>query len=225
MGWNSVLEFARGPLFQVSMTIFVAGMAFRLFRVISLGWSRTKVPSRGSAAGGVVKSFGKGIGIWPFVPWVKDTFKGNAITYMAGGIFHLGLFVVIFLGAAHMLVWKSLLGFGWATLPIPIVDWLAAAAIVGMIALIINRFTNPLLKQLSGAPEAVNWLMVFLPMITGYAMTHHMFFRYEVLYSLHMLVVDAMLVWIPFSRISHFVFYFFSRTIHGMEFGKRAVTP
>ena len=62
-------------------------------------------------------------------------------------------------------------------------------------------------------------------MLTGYIMTHHLFFAYEVNFSLHMLVVDALLIWIPFSRISHFMFYFFARTIHGVEFGKRAVSP
>ena len=45
------------------------------------------------------------------------------------------------------------------------------------------------------------------------------------LFSLHMLAVDVLLIWIPLSRISHFMFYFFSRTIHGAQFGKRAVTP
>ncbi len=125
-----------------------------------------------------------------------------------------------------MLVWKSLLGFGWPTLPLPIVDWLAAVAIVAMIALLDQPAGQPGAAQAHrDRPRWLNWLFVFLPMVTGYMMTHHLFFRYEVLFSLHMLAVDVMLIWIPFSRISHFVFYFFSRTIHGAQFGKRAVTP
>jgi hypothetical protein len=40
-----------------------------------------------------------------------------------------------------------------------------------------------------------------------------------------MLAVDVMLIWIPFSRISHFMFYFFSRSIHGSSWGKHAVSP
>jgi len=32
-----------------------------------------------------------------------------------------------------------------------------------------------------------------------------------------------MMIWIPLSRISHFIFYFFARAIHGAEFGKRGV--
>ena len=225
MDWDSILKFARGPFFQVSMLIFVAGMVYRLVSVLLLGWSKDRVPARGSKFGGAIKSYLKGFIIWPFVPWVKRTFNANPVIYLAGGLFHLGLFVVLILGTPHMLVWKSLLGFGWGTLPLPIVDWLAAGAIAAMIALLILRFTHPVLKLISGLPEVLNWTLVFLPMVTGYIMTHHLFFQYEVLYSLHMLAVDVLLIWIPFSRISHFIFYFFSRAIHGIEFGKRAVNP
>ncbi|MCB2223251.1 MAG: hypothetical protein KQH83_03660 [Actinobacteria bacterium] len=225
MDWNATLEFARGPFFTAALFVFVGGLTYRLVRVLTLGWSRDRVPSAGSKAGGVAKSYGKGLIIWPFVPWVKQTFAGNAVTLIAGGIFHLGLFAIIIFGAPHMLAWKSMLGFGWPTLPLPIIDWLAAAAIAAMVALAINRVANPLLRKLSGPAEALNWLFVFLPMLTGYMTTHHLLFRYEVIYSLHVLAVDVMLIWIPFSRISHFVFYFFSRTIHGAQFGKRAVTP
>ncbi|MFZ5910349.1 MAG: hypothetical protein ACOYYU_10065 [Chloroflexota bacterium] len=223
MTWQAVLEFARGPFFYLAMLVFVAGMAYRLVNMIGLGWSRDRVPVKGSKAGGVVKSFLKGILIWPFIPWVKNTFNRNPVIYIGGGLFHLGLFVVVFLGAPHMLAWKSLLGFGWATLPMPIVDWLAAGAIAAMLILLINRRVNPVLKLISGPAEYLAWLFVFLPMVTGYMMTHHLWLSYEALYSLHMLSVDVLLIWIPLSRISHFMFYFVSRAIHGQEFGKRGV--
>jgi nitrate reductase gamma subunit len=225
MGWHDFLRFLRGPLFEVALLVFAAGLAYRVSRVVVLGWKRDRAPAMGSRAGGIVTSYAKGIGIWPFIPWVKDSFGSNAVTFLAGGLFHLGLFVVILLGTAHMLVWKSLLGFGWPTLPLPIVDFLAAGAIVAMIALLFNRFTHPVVRKLTGPAEMANWIFVFLPMLTGYMMTHHLFFRYEVLYGVHMLTVDVLLIWIPFSLIPHFVFYFFSRTIHGSQFGRRAVTP
>ncbi|HVN54836.1 MAG TPA: hypothetical protein VMT46_10945 [Anaerolineaceae bacterium] len=225
MNWTEILAFARGPFFQAALLVFIAGMLYRLVRILLLGWKADKVPARGSKVGGVAVSLLKGMIIWPFIPWVKNTFSRNPVTYLAGGLFHLGLLVVIFLGTAHMLVWKSLLGFGWSTLPLPIVDWLAAGAIVAMIALFINRLVNPVLKLISGPAEWLNLLLVFLPMVTGYIMTHHLWLPYEELFSLHMIAVDVLLIWIPLSRISHFMFYFFSKAIHGADFGKRAVTP
>jgi len=225
MDWSEILRFARGPLFQIALLVFVAGMVFRLIRIRLLGWSKDRVPNKGSKFGGVVKTYLKGLIILPFIPWVKNTFSKNPIVYLAGFIFHIGLFVIIFLGTAHMLVWKSLLGFGWATLPTPIIDWLAAVTIIAIIALAINRIVNPVLRKISGVPEWLNLIFVFIPFITGYMMYHHLWFQYEMLYSLHMFSVDWLLIWIPMSRISHFMFYFFSRTIHGAQFGKRAVTP
>ena len=225
MNWNEILEFARGSFFQVALIVFVGGMAYRLMRVLFLGWSRDKVPSKGSKLKGVLTTYLKGILIWPFIPWVKNTFSKKPVMYFAGGLFHLGLFAIIFFGTPHMLVWKSLVGLSWATIPMPIIDWLAAVTIIAMVALLVNRFVDPVLKLLTGFAEVLNWLLVFLPMITGYMMSHHLFSPYEMLFSWHMLAVDVMLIWIPFSRISHFMFYFFSRTIHGAQFGKRAVTP
>ncbi|MFN2200326.1 MAG: hypothetical protein ACK2UO_03930 [Caldilineaceae bacterium] len=225
MNWDDVLEIARGPLFYAALSIFVAGMLFRLTRILMLGWPKDHIQPKGSKAGGVIKSYLKGILIWPFVPWISRTFSRNPVIYLAGGLFHLSLFIVVFLGTAHMLVWKSLLGFGWPTLPLPIVDWMAAVGIIAMLALLVHRIVNPVVRLITGLAEWVNWSLVFLPMVTGYIMAHHLFFRYEVLFSLHMLSVDLLLIWIPFSRISHFMFYFFSRSIHGIEFGRRAVNP
>jgi hypothetical protein len=225
MEWTDILRLFRGPFFTVSLIIFVGGMVYRLFRIILLGWPRDRVQSKGSKAVGIVKTYLKGLVLLPFIPWVRRTFGKNALTYIAGGLFHLSLILVIFFGTPHMLVWKSLTGFGWPTLPVPVIDWLAAIGILCLLVLLVNRLTHPVLKLITRGPAWLNWTLVFLPFVTGYMMTHHLLFRYEVLFSLHMITVDVLLIWIPLGRIPHFLFYFFSRTIHGAQAGKRAANP
>ncbi|MCI4445990.1 MAG: hypothetical protein JHC32_08195 [Candidatus Aminicenantes bacterium] len=225
MDWTEILRFTRGPLFHLSLIIFVAGMTYRLLRIILLGWERDRVKREGSKLWGIILNYLKGLVVLPFIPWVHRTFRNNALTFIAGGLFHLSLFVVLAFGAAHILVWQSLFGITWNPLPTPIVDWLAAVGIISLLVLLLNRLTHPVLKLLTRLPVWINWVMVFLPFITGYIMTHHLWFRYEVIFSLHMISVCLLLIWIPLGRISHFLFYFFSKTIHGAQAGKRAVTP
>lgn len=219
--WLAILRFARGPFFRASLWFFVIGMLYRLMQIVRLGWKHRRGSNRRRPASGVAASFLKGLVAWPYIPWAKGAFRRGAVTYVAGGVFHLGLFAVAFFSRAHVLVWKGLIGFGWPALPPTVVAWLAACAIVALIALMIYRLVNPVLRLLSGPAEWLNWAMVFLPMITGFALARRWWLPYETMFAAHMIVVDALLIWIPLSRISHFLFYFFSRTIHGLEFGRR----
>ena len=112
-------------------------MAYRLLRILLLGWSRDKVPSRGSKLLGVVKRFLKGLLALPFIPWVKRTFARNAVDlHRRRAVPSRPSSAVVFFATPHMLVWKSLLGFGWPTLPFPVTDWLAAVGIAALVMLL-----------------------------------------------------------------------------------------
>lgn len=221
----TLLEFARGPLFYGALLFFIAGMSYRLIRIVALRWTADHVPPKKSKFGGVVVSFLKGFLIWPFYPWVRGTFSKRPLTYIAGGILHLGLLLVVFFGTPHMLVWKSLEGYGWPTLPLPVIDWVSAITIIALVVLLVSRLTDPVMKKLTGTSEVLNLLVVLLPFISGYLLTHHLVGQYEMVQGIHILTVDILLIWIPLSRISHFMFYFFSRGIHGAEFAKRGAQP
>jgi len=192
---------------------------------VLMGWKKDKAPARGSAFKGVVKTYIKGLGVLPFLPPPFHEARHRPLTYVAGGLFHLGLFVVVFLGAAHVEAWRSLLGFGWPSLPTPIVDGFAVLAFGAMVLLALNRIGSPVPRMLTGPAEWANWLFVFLPLLTGWMAFHHLWLEYKTLFALHMLSIDWLLIWIPLGRLSHFMLYFFTRTMHGAKFGKLGVEP
>lgn len=221
--WMKALQFTRGPLFKAAFWFFVVGMLLRLVQVLRSGWKHRVAVDKTGRIAGAGQSFLSGLLVLPFIPGLKGAFQRKPVIYLAGGLFHLGLLTVILLSKTHMSAWKSMTGFGWPVLPGATVSWLAAIGIVAMLALLINRLVDPVLRLISGPAEWLNWLLVFLPMATGFVLARQLWLPYEVSFSVHMLLVDILLIWIPLSRISHFAFYFFSRTIHGMEFNTRRV--
>ncbi len=93
-----------------------------------------------------------------------------------------------------------------------------------MLILLLNRIIHPVLKLISGPAEYASLAVGFPANGDGlYDDPSPVVPRMKCCFSLHMLAVDLLLIWIPISRISHFVFYFFARIIHGQEFGKRGV--
>jgi nitrate reductase gamma subunit len=224
--WLKMLQFTRGPLFKAAFWFFIIGMLFRLVQALRAGWKHRVAIDKTGRAAGVGKSFLSGLLVLPFIPGLKGAFQRKPVVYLAGGLFHMGLLAVLLFSKTHMSAWKSQIGFGWPVLPAEWVHWLAAIGVVAMVALLINRLLDPVLRLISGPAEWLNWLLVFLPMATGFVLARKLLLPYEVSFSIHMLLVDILLIWIPLSRISHFAFYFFSRAIHGVEFNThRVVTP
>lgn len=225
MNWSDALAFARGPMFNAALLFFIAGMIYRLVSVIMLGWRKNYVPAKSNRMAGAIRNMIQGILIFPFIPRLRESATRNPVTFLAGGLFHLSFFVVVFLGAAHVLAWKSVLGFGWLTLPLPVIDFMAAVGLVSLFVLYLNRVSSPVLRLISRVPDYLNLLVVFLPFVTGFFMTHRLILRYEEMYTLHVLSVNLLLIWIPLSRISHFMFYFITKPRFGALIAQRGARP
>lgn len=225
MNWTEALALAKGPLFNAALLIFIFGMVYRLVNVILLGWNRNYVPAKGNGFLGAVSVMLRSFLVFPFLPRLRQSASRNPVTYLAGAALHIGLFVVVMLGAAHILVWDSILGFRWPSLPLPVIDFFAAVTLAAIFVLFLNRIFNPVLRLLSQASDFLNLLVVFLPFLTGFFLTHRLLLDYEVMFTIHVLSIDLLLVWIPFSRISHFMYYFITRPRHGARFAARGARP
>ena len=117
------LLWVRGPAFNAALFIMLAGIVVRLLQILFLGRKANLAEGRGSEAAGGFRT----ILSRQLAP--ADTLRRSAFTIIAGYVFHIGLFVVIFLFVPHILVFERLLGISWAGLPTNIIDasWLALA--------------------------------------------------------------------------------------------------
>ena len=212
------LLWVRGPGLAIASIIFVFGMTLKLFEIFMLGRKKNLAELRSS---GIKEGF-RTI-ITRSVSVDTYTAKRTMFTYVTGWLFHLGMFVAIFLLTPHVELFKSFLGFSWPALPTPIVDMITVITMITLLVILFHRLTNPVLKFLSVGQDYIVWALTFLPLLTGYMAYHHLFFSYTWLLSVHILSVCVLLVIFPFTKLTHAVTVFTSRWYNGMMAGQKGV--
>jgi nitrate reductase gamma subunit len=111
----------------------------------------------------------------------------------------------------------------WPGLPTPLVDAIAIVSIFAMLAILVNRLRNPVLRFLSTFEDYLTWTVTLLPLLTGYFAFHRMLFPYQTMLGLHILSVEILLILFPFTKLMHFFTVFISRWYNGAAFGRRGV--
>jgi len=213
-----LLEFARGPALQASITIFVFGIAFRVVSLF-LMW-RTRDSSAGSSREKpvVVAAIREIIRrMWPQAAYKQRTM----FALINGYVFHFGLAIIVFFLMPHILFFKDLFGFSWPALPNNVIYAVAVITVGSMIAALVMRFANPAQKIISTFDDWFSWLVTFLPVITGLVATSHLGARYETLLGLHILSVSLLLIWMPFGKLMHFFLVFVTRAQTGAHLSHR----
>lgn len=216
------LEFTEGPLWYLASAVFVFGVVWRFVGIIAFGRKPDLSIARASAGAGAVRAV-----FLHFIPhggFVTKTGFHVAVGYL----FHIALFVLLVFAAPHVVfISDSILGLpagdtAWSGLPRWAFIVTAEVAFFGIVLLWIRRFTDPVMRMISDAGDHAGTVLTFVVMMTGcFALGESS----EVLRAIHMLTVDAWLIYFPFSRLMHAFTFVLSRGYTGALFGRRGVTP
>lgn len=211
------LLWVRGPALTYATIIFVLGITVRMVEILALGRKQNLAEARGSEMAGGLRTI--------FTRTVPDkgTLKKSMFTLVSGYIFHLGLFITIFLFAPHILVFHKVFGLEWPALPTPIVDAVAAVSILALLAVLIHRIKDPVQRYLSRFEDYLVWLVTILPLITGYLAIHRFGLAPTMLTALHILSVELLMITFPFTKLMHAFSLFLARWYNGAISGYRGV--
>lgn len=213
-----LLEFARGPALIFSITVFIAGVIFRLVSLFTM-W-RTKDSSEGSpreqsAFVAAIKEIARRM-------WPLPAYKQRSLFQLINGyVFHIGLAIIVFFLLPHILFFDDLFGLSWFHLPNNLIFAVSIVTIISLIAALVMRVSNPAQRIISTFDDWFSWLVTFLPVLTGIIATSHLGARYETLLALHILSVALFLVYIPFSKLMHFFLVFVTRSQTGAHLNHR----
>ncbi len=211
------LSWVRGPGFQIAVIIFIAGVLIRFGEILLLGRKKNLAEAKGSEMSSGLRTI-----ITRSIP-DKTTFQRSTFTLVAGYIFHIGIFVTLFLFAPHILMFKEVIGFGWPSIPTPIIDATAVVTIIALLAVLAHRMSNTVLKFLSTKEDYLVWLVTILPLITGYIAFHRIGTTAPTLLAIHILSVELLLVIFPFTKLMHSFTVALSRWYNGAISGYRGV--
>ena len=212
-----LLSWARGPGLQIATIVFVAGVVIRILEILLLGRKANLAEAKGMEWSSGLRTM-----ITRTVP-DRTTFKRSSVTIVSGYIFHIGLFVTCFLSAPHILFLKDIIGFGWPSLPTPVIDAFAVVTIIALVATLVNRLTNRVMRYLTNFEDLLTWFLTFLPVITGYIAFHRIGMTAPTLLAVHILSVELLLVIFPFTKLMHAFTLFIARWYNGAISGYRGV--
>lgn len=210
-----IAQFIDGPLWYFSSVVFVLGVLYRIFSIVKAGVKHDLAPARRNGTPGAIRTM-----ISRFVPR-RDIAKRGRLQVVAGYMFHLGLFVLLFFAAPHVdFIAERITGFGWAPVPYWVFIVSAEFAFAGLMLLWLYRVMHPVTRLLSSTGDHVGTGLVFLVMLTGcLALAQSV----EALRLIHLLLVELLLIYFPFSNLMHAFTFVFSRGFTGAIMARKGI--
>lgn len=209
---EGLLHFVEFELQIIALSIFAILYALRVRHLMKLPMPKETAPPKGSPSRGVATSFAS-----LFYPWSMESTTKHMSRWIEFAVYHLAATAAI--GATFTLPFAPRL----MTFPVRIV--LAVFIILGVIVgfvKISRRLTNIYLRHVSTPDDyfSLAAVQIFFIAAGGCLIFYTPNWRF-----IYFLITAIFLIYVPFSKISHYLYWFFARTFIGLRYGRRGIIP
>ncbi len=205
-------ELVRGPLAWVALVVFFAGSAFRILSML-IEARRDKVVYPYMS----VKYGLRSLLHW-LVPFGSVNMRKRPVMTIVSFTFHVCLILTPIFLLAHVVLWYESWKIQWWSLPEAVADVMSVLVVLACIFFLVRRLVATEVRNVTFASDYLLLAVAMLPFLTGF-LAYHQWGPYRTMLILHILTGELMLVLIPFTRLSHMFFFFFTRAYMGSEFG------
>jgi hypothetical protein len=187
--------------------VCILGLAFKINEIMNRPYKQDLSRPRGNIGESMLYAFTLGM-----APWEKESTRIHWIAYIRGILFHVGVFMAfaVFFVSPWLAAVPLLLS-GLAML-------VTAAGAVAGFAGIWMRWTEENLRALS-LPD--DYFSVFVT--SSFVGLAFFALLWPVTLPAFYIISAVMLVYIPFSKIRHCVYFFYAKFFFGQGFGRRGV--
>lgn len=193
-------------IFSYAFIWFFALMAIRTGVILRRGYKVELATAKGSPRRGVLYSL-----TFSMLPWKKDSTRRHPWTYLAGMGMHVGVLcsIVFALGLRF---------FSWPSWAFPVLGSIAGIGFVSALGLFLKRTLTKYMRAITNPDDYISNLLVQYYLLTACAAS---FFPEWI--AFWRLGAVLLLFYVPLGKIYHMVLFFVSRTLFGMQFGRRGV--
>ncbi len=213
-------SFVEGPLLWVAFLTFIVGSLMRAVLFFAIARKMDKIVYQHFSWKYVLSTFGR----W-LLPLNKSVAKNPFFT-ISGYLFHICLIAVPLWLSGHITLWEeSRFEFSWWSMPDGLADWMTLVFLAIALFFLLRRIFSADIRLLSTFLDYLLLVVAALPFMTGYFLMHGTLdgigFLGDNMLLIHILTGEILLILIPFTKLSHFILFFFSRGATAIEFGRR----
>lgn len=205
-------EFASGPLVWIALIVCFGGCAYRLATMFALAKQDRVVYPYMSWKYGLRSVFH-----W-IIPFGSLNMRMHPITTVVTFLFHICLILTPIFLLGHVTLWDQSWSVSWWSLPEGLTDAMTIVVILGCLFFIGRRIRLPEVRNVTDYSDYLLIAVVAAPFVTGFIASHQ-WIDYRTMLIIHMWAGAIMLMAIPFTRLSHMLFFVFTRMYMGSEFG------
>jgi nitrate reductase gamma subunit len=206
---DGLIEFARGPLFRLSLTICILGLGYRIAVIvaqIAAAWRRAgdrRLPL--GAVASATASWLLPVRLW----------RSRPLYSTASVLFHLGVVVVPLFLVGHVALLGGLLPGWWPVLPNEAADAITIAAMVALVALLVGRAGSSASRALTRGSDAFVLVVLLGLLLFGWWAANPAMspFAARTMLAFHILLGNLVLIMVPTTKIAHCALMPFARLV------------
>ncbi len=184
----------------------------KIYQLSRLPMPWEKAERKGSGASGVRSSYAT-----IFMPWSMESSRKHLLRWFGFGLYHIGALVAI----VNTFTYPFAPGMMTPTVKLIFAILIIPAFLVGFVK-IYDRISNKNLRIVSTPDDYFS--LVTMQLFFGFGIAA-LLTDLPMWRMLYFLITAFFLFYVPFSKISHYIYFFFARYITGWRYGWRGIIP
>jgi nitrate reductase gamma subunit len=217
---SDFLHFAEYDLQEVALSFMAIVYIIRLIWLFRFKGGRDRQPPTGSDKTTPTKGI---LYSWANIasPWAMESTRNNKFLYVQFAVFHIGVTAAI--GLSFVIPYApDLLN---SIVAVRIIQALTGAAFLVGILRFIRRVSDPYMRAISTPDDYFSLLLLTIWFLFTTLAVPNNAERGEGILLTYFIMTAFFLIYVPFSKISHYLYYPFTRLWFGRTMGHRGVYP